>query len=294
MPRVLIVCGIVNNILDYKDMSIILEKIFNEKNIDKKNDIYVINPYIFDNNYEKVFIYSKRKNIKEIELKDLPKNNFNVKFDYIIFNYCPVLFVINKIKIFDYLYNILNKNGKLIFHNGKWDFKKIVKEKEVEIRNKRVKYSFQYIIKYINNLFNYNVKVNNIKLKKESKYFISSEYKQPNIETIDTKLRKEIYNKEVNIFQSLIKKYKNNKVKMDKIINLFSEKDAKVLLANHIIYSNIYYKKDKINQLYTNLLYEMKDHNKYLTNLYSNNKKVKNDNDNIIRDYVINYWEKKE
>jgi len=294
MPRVLIVCGIVNNILDYKDMSIILEKIFNEKNIDKKNDIYVINPYIFDNNYEKVFIYSKRKNIKEIELKDLPKNNFNVKFDYIIFNYCPVLFVINKIKIFDYLYNILNKNGKLIFHNGKWDFKKIVKEKEVEIRNKRVKYSFQYIIKYINNLFNYNVKVNNIKLKKESKYFISSEYKQPNIETIDTKLRKEIYNKEVNIFQSLIKKYKNNKVKMDKIINLFSEKDAKVLLANHIIYSNIYYKKDKINQLYTNLLYEMKDHNKYLTNLYSNNKKVKNDNDNIIRDYVINYREKKE
>ena len=71
MPKILLVCGVANQINDYKYMSIFLEKVFKEKKINKKKDIYIINSNAYNKNYNYVkpdLLYSSKENIMEYNL----------------------------------------------------------------------------------------------------------------------------------------------------------------------------------------------------------------------------------
>lgn len=275
MPKILIVCGIANVINDYKYISIFLEKVFGEKDIDKKNDIYIINSNAISTYYnihKPDLLYSKKSNIMNYDLTSKSKLIYN-KFDYIIFNFCT--YTIHKdMKIYDLLYKNLNNNGKLIIHYSEDITKYKNKKSWSYVENIIVK---NKLVKYINNIFNNKIQYKKIKLSNNSKYEKWEEYNKNNY-TKEHKMYLKIIDEIDNIFINNYKEYLNNKVELNKFINEI----ANLRLSLFVKRFNI------SDEKFIN------DHKKWFIMDYKDiikkhNRKYKQDKDEI---YQINYWVK--
>lgn len=285
MSKILIVYGIANQIDDYKDISVILDKVFNEKKFDKYNDIYIINKHAIlkDEDISPTLLYSKKKNIMNYNLTSNVKLIDN--FDYIILNYCTYT-IHNNLKIYDLLYKHLNHNGKLII-NYNININKIKKADWSRVHT--IIYENK-LVKYIENIFNSKIKYKKFDISINSKYIKSKKYNIDNF-SISGNIKRELRNKledSDKIFYQIVDKYKKDK----KILKILIEQYSEYILKFNLLIKNNWSCKE-LKQIHKYTQEDKDDLIKYYTHIIKTNKYKKLNEDIQYYTYKINYWIKK-